>query len=67
MLGPIDYWPGCPLYHDMGFIGFLAQGWLTFVDTTIMAPELFARSPVSWMETIASTEATITAAPNFAY
>jgi hypothetical protein len=51
----------------MGFIGFLAQGWLTFVDTTIMAPELFARSPVSWMETIASTEATITAAPNFAY
>lgn len=56
-----------PLYHDMGLLGFLAQGWSTFVDTTLLDPGVFLAQPSSWLKGIAQVEATVTAAPNFAY
>lgn len=56
-----------PLFHDMGLVGFLAQGWSTFVDTTLIDPVMFLTQPGSWLNGVAQSGATITAAPNFAY
>ncbi len=55
-----------PLYHDMGLIGVLLSGLVSGQNLVLMRPEQFALSPMRWLETIASTGASISAAPNFA-
>lgn len=55
-----------PLYHDMGLIGVLLSGLISAQNLVLMRPEQFALSPMRWLETIARTGASISAAPNFA-
>lgn len=55
-----------PLYHDMGLIGVLLGGLLSGQNLVLMRPEQFALSPMRWLETLSSTGASISAAPNFA-
>ncbi|MES1929849.1 AMP-dependent synthetase and ligase [Salinisphaera dokdonensis CL-ES53] len=56
-----------PLTHDMGLIGFhltlLCHGFTHY----LMAPELFARRPLLWLEKAAEKQATLLCSPNFGY
>jgi fatty-acyl-CoA synthase len=56
-----------PLYHDMGLIGFLLTALAGRIELTLAEPRSFALRPSSWLEGVASTRATATGAPNFAY
>lgn len=57
-----------PLNHDMGLIGFLAVPVAGGVrHHVLVAPEVFAASPSSWMELVARHRATVTGGPSFAY
>ena len=56
-----------PLYHDMGLIGFLISAMLASARLTLIPPERFVARPRIWLEALTQTQATISAAPNFAY
>ncbi len=62
-----------PLSHDMGLIGGLLGSWVGSARTrpgyryVCISPELFLMRPLLWMQTCAAVEATVTAAPTFAY
>ncbi len=56
-----------PLYHDMGLIGCLVSAMLAPGPITLIPPERFAARPRIWLEALTDTEATISAAPNFAF
>jgi len=56
-----------PPYHDMGLIGCIlapVQGGLT---TSVLSPMQFIQRPVSWLQAISDSGATISGGPNFAY
>jgi acyl-CoA synthetase (AMP-forming)/AMP-acid ligase II len=55
-----------PLSHDMGFFGTLMLDWAKGLSGAITPPERFLRSPGTWFEDCARTQATMTVAPNFA-
>ena len=55
-----------PLYHDMGLIGCFLMPLLAPGDLTLMAPEVFAARPVTWLEVVSEYSATTSSAPNFA-
>ncbi|QNG19995.1 AMP-binding protein [Rhodococcus triatomae] len=55
-----------PLYHDMG-LSMLLAGLLSGTQTWLSPTSCFARSPFDWLDWLTVSEATITAAPNFAY
>lgn len=56
-----------PLYHDMGLIG----SWLTSlyfgIPIAILSPLAFLARPARWLWAIHSHQATLSAAPNFAF
>ncbi|HEX9187139.1 MAG TPA: AMP-binding protein, partial [Vicinamibacteria bacterium] len=56
-----------PLYHDMGLIG----AWLTCLHhglpLTLLSPTAFLARPERWLWAIHQRQATLSAAPNFAY
>ncbi len=56
-----------PLYHDMGLIGCLVSAMLAPGPITLIPPERFVARPRIWLEALTETEATISAAPNFAF
>ena len=56
-----------PLYHDMGLIGCLVSAMLAPGPITLIPPERFVARPRIWLEALTDTEATISAAPNFAF
>ncbi|MEU7903367.1 AMP-binding protein [Actinoplanes sp. NPDC049118] len=56
-----------PLYHDMGLVGILCTSMTCGCDLTLLPTAGFAAQPRSWLEQIAATGATVTAAPNFAW
>ena len=56
-----------PLYHDMGLIGCLVSAMLAPGPLTLIPPERFVARPRIWLEALTDTEATISAAPNFAF
>jgi len=56
-----------PLYHDMGLVGCLLAAVAGRVPLTLIAPERFVARPVSWLQAISETRATISVAPNFAF
>jgi acyl-CoA synthetase (AMP-forming)/AMP-acid ligase II len=67
-LGPQDI--GCswlPLFHDMGLIGHLLVPQAFRVPTVLLPPEVFMRTPRTWLQVITRYGATISTAPNFAY
>jgi len=56
-----------PLYHDMGLIGaWLGPLYYGFL-TVIMSPLRFLANPSRWLRTISRYQATLSAAPNFAF
>ncbi len=56
-----------PLYHDMGLIGaWLGPLYYGFL-TVIMSPLTFLADPSRWLRTISRYQATLSAAPNFAF
>lgn len=56
-----------PAYHDMGLIGGVLTPIYIGGDSSLMAPAAFLRSPITWLEAMSKTDATISGAPNFAY
>ncbi len=56
-----------PLYHDMGLIGCLISPMIAPGDVTLIPPEIFIGRPLSWLEALTQTKATVSVAPNFAY
>lgn len=72
----IEYQPGgsvvrgafwLPAYHDMGLIGGVLTPIFVGGDSALMAPAAFLRSPITWLEAMSKTGASISGAPNFAY
>lgn len=55
-----------PLYHDMGLVQLLI---VLYYRSTIalMPPMSFLRNPLSWLRSISTHRATLSAAPTFAY
>lgn len=56
-----------PLYHDMGLVLLFLTGLAVRADQLIAPPSSFATRPGSWLTTLARDQATVTAAPNFAF
>jgi 1-acyl-sn-glycerol-3-phosphate acyltransferase len=56
-----------PLYHDMGLIGAWLGSLFFGCKFIVMSPFSFLSSPIYWLKTIDKYQATLTAAPNFAY
>lgn len=56
-----------PLYHDMGLIGCVFPALARDATLTLIAPEHFVARPALWLRTISKYEASISAAPSFAY
>src|SRR5690606_19828713 len=56
-----------PLYHDMGLIGGVLQPVYAAIETTLFAPAQFLQRPLSWLQTISDTGASVSGGPNFAY
>lgn len=55
-----------PLSHDMGLIGMLLCAWAVSGECRMTPPERFAMRPLTWLDDLSETRASITAAPNFA-
>jgi acyl-CoA synthetase (AMP-forming)/AMP-acid ligase II len=56
-----------PMFHDMGLVGVLLTAVCHPYPVHIMSPERFAMGPQRWLHMLATTGATRTVAPNFAY
>ncbi|MBF94031.1 MAG: AMP-dependent synthetase [Myxococcales bacterium] len=56
-----------PLYHDMGLIGCLLTAIMAKGPLTLINPERFIARPISWLEALTESKATISVAPNFAF
>ncbi len=56
-----------PLYHDMGLIGGVIQTLFCGGSSILMAPASFLQRPLSWLQAISDSRATISGGPDFAY
>ena len=56
-----------PPYHDMGLIGAILTPLYGGFPAHLMAPMTFVQRPMLWLETLSSTKATTSAAPNFGF
>lgn len=56
-----------PLYHDMGLIGVWLAGLYDGFLLAVMSPLAFLARPARWLRAISGQQATLSAAPNFAY
>jgi fatty-acyl-CoA synthase len=56
-----------PLYHDMGFIGFLCVPMVSGGDVLLAPTDHFVGRPRRWLEWISEFRATVSGGPNFAY
>ncbi|PRZ43416.1 fatty-acyl-CoA synthase [Antricoccus suffuscus] len=56
-----------PVFHDMGMIGFLTVPMTFGFKLVKVTPADFLATPLLWMQLISDYEASVTAAPNFAY
>lgn len=54
-----------PVHHDMGLIGCLITPVVNGSDLWAMRPQHFVQSPLTWLECFGSSEARLTATPNF--
>ncbi|MFL0277662.1 fatty acyl-AMP ligase [Mycobacterium sp. SMC-19] len=67
MNSPISGVSWLPQYHDMGFVGGILGTIYGGRTTVLMSPSAFLMRPIRWLQAISRYQATITAAPNFAY
>ncbi|HEY5647593.1 MAG TPA: AMP-binding protein [Pseudomonadales bacterium] len=66
--GPDDVFVSwLPLYHDMGLIGAWLGSLYFAMLSVLMPPTTFLTRPTRWLKAIDQHQATITAAPNFAW
>lgn len=56
-----------PPYHDMGLIGGILQPLYVGAKCVLMAPAIFLRRPVRWLEAISRHKASTSGGPNFGY
>lgn len=56
-----------PMFHDMGLIGGILAPLFAGFPSVLMAPNVFLREPVKWLQAVTEFRATTTGAPNFAY
>ncbi|MBL1177010.1 MAG: aminotransferase class I/II-fold pyridoxal phosphate-dependent enzyme [Pantanalinema sp. GBBB05] len=56
-----------PPYHDMGLVGGVLQSVAVGTPVVIMPPIAFLQNPIRWLKAISTYQATVSAAPNFAY
>ena len=56
-----------PLNHDMGLVGCLIFSIVYGLEIKLMRPETFLTRPKLWLQLLAASSYTLTAAPNFAY
>ncbi|MBW4028782.1 MAG: HAD-IIIC family phosphatase [Acidobacteria bacterium] len=56
-----------PHFHDMGLVYGLLQPMYNGYPCYVLAPETFARYPLSWLRTISRFRVTHSGAPNFGY
>jgi fatty-acyl-CoA synthase len=56
-----------PIYHDMGFMGFMTLPMITGTDLVLGAPQDFMASPSRWMQWMSDFKGTATAGPDFSY
>src|SRR5687768_3254484 len=56
-----------PLYHDMGFLGYVLQPLFAGARCILMSPISFIQEPVRWLNAITHYRATTSGGPNFAY
>lgn len=56
-----------PPYHDMGLILGVLQPLFIGFPCHLMSPAAFIQRPMRWLQLIASTRATISGGPNFAF
>ena len=56
-----------PLYHDMGLIGTTLHPLYCGYPAHVMSPLAFIQDPLSWLECISRTRATVAGGPDFAY
>jgi acyl-CoA synthetase (AMP-forming)/AMP-acid ligase II/acyl carrier protein len=56
-----------PMYHDMGLIGAMLQSAFDGSTTTLISPMTFLRQPLRWLHLMTRTQASLSAAPDFAY
>ncbi|MBQ0755043.1 MAG: AMP-binding protein [Gammaproteobacteria bacterium] len=56
-----------PMYHDMGLIGIALQPLYLGTTSTLMSPQTFLKSPLSWLKAISQYRPHTSGAPNFAF
>ena len=56
-----------PLFHDMGLIGGVIQTVFCGGSSVLMAPATFLHRPLSWLQAISQTRASVSGGPDFAY
>ncbi|MFI9818328.1 fatty acyl-AMP ligase [Saccharothrix variisporea] len=56
-----------PLFHDMGLIGGVLRPLHLGHTSVLMAPHVFARSPVTWLRALDRYRAEVAAAPSLGY
>ena len=56
-----------PMYHDMGLIGIALQPLYLGTTSTLMSPQTFLKSPLSWLRAISRYRPHTSGAPNFAF
>lgn len=66
-LGEDTFVSWLPLFHDMGFIGFLVMPMIAGMDLVLADPSTWVGAPQSWMEWISAFHATVTGGPDSAY
>ncbi|OII77756.1 polyketide synthase [Cryptosporidium andersoni] len=64
---PVKSLSWLPMYHDMGLIGFIVAPPLFGVESYLLSPLSFIKSPSIWLKLIAKYKVVASAAPNFAF
>lgn len=55
-----------PMNHDMGLAAFTLPTWMN-ASITLISPERFTNSPLTWLEALSSQKGTLSPNPAFAY
>ncbi|AJQ95475.1 AMP-binding protein [Gynuella sunshinyii] len=56
-----------PMYHDMGFVGYVLTPLLSGSTVRLLPPPLVVQSPYLWLKAISDCRAAISGGPNFIF
>lgn len=57
----------CPLFHDLGLIGYVASPLFNGAQLVLMPPEVVLYRPLRWLQVTSRYRGTFIAGPNFSY